>query len=184
MAITVNAQAYVNSLEGLMKPRLDQAVALALVDTAKSSIVQAAKTISQRTGLRSGTVKERIFYDHVAVGDYRVFVKSSRRPIKLIEFPVTQTRAGVRTRAWGKEQVLKSAFIANMPSGGRGVFRRTGKFGRRGKPYLERIEALWGPTIAGTFAKPEVQRVIADVMKARLQNALTRRMAAAARRRS
>jgi hypothetical protein len=176
VGITVNATAYVNSLTGLMRPKLDQAVALALVDTAKSAIVKAASVIARRTGLKSATVKERIFYDRVAVGDYEVFLKSSRRAIPLIDFPVSQTRAGVSTRAWGKSQAIKHAFIATMRSGHRGVYRRTST-GRLP------IRELWGPHIAGTFATPEVQAVISAAMKARLQSALARRMASAARRR-
>jgi hypothetical protein len=70
-----------------------------------------------------------------------------------------------------------------MPSGHRGVFRRTGRYGRRGKPYLERIKELWGPTIYGTFATPDVQSVIRATMKARLKTALARRIASEQRRR-
>jgi minor tail protein Z (GPZ) len=184
VGITVNAEAFVNSLQGLQKPKLDQAVALALVDTAKTAISKAGSLIARRTGLKSAVVKERIFYDRVDVGDYQVVVRSSRRAIPLIEFPVSQTRSGVSTGAWGKRQTIAHAFIATMPrSGHTGVFRRTGKFGRRGKPYLERIKELWGPTIAGTFATPEVQATISAAMLARLQSALARRMASAARRR-
>jgi hypothetical protein len=177
VGITVNAQAFINSLQGLQPPRLDQAVALALVDTAKTAIVKAGSVIARRTGLKSAVVKERIFYDRVDVGDYEVRVKSSRRAIPLIDFPVSQTRAGVSTRAWGKSQVIRHAFIATMPrSGHRGVFRRSGS-------ARLPIKQLWGPNIAGTFATPEVQTVISDAMKARLQSALARRMASAARRR-
>lgn len=177
VGITVHAEAFVNSLSGLQPPKLDQAVALALVDTAKSAIVKAASVIARRTGLRSGTVKERIFYDRVAVGDYEVTVKSSKRPIPLIEFPVRQTGSGVSTRAWGKGQTIRGAFIATMRNGHTGVFRRVG---RARLP----IKELWGPTIGGTFAVPEVQGVIGDTMRARLQKALARRMASAARRRN
>lgn len=174
--ITVNAEAFINSLRGLARPKLDEAVALALVDTAKTAIVKAAGLIARRTGLKSAIVKQRIFYDRVAVGDYEARVKSSKRAIPLIEFPVSQTGAGVRTRAWGKQQVLKSAFIATMRSGHTGVYRRD-------RASRLPISELWGPTIGGTFATPEVQAAIAAVAKARLQSALARRMASAARRR-
>src|SRR5262245_55228908 len=165
----VNATAYVNSLTQLARPKLDQAVALALVDTAKSAIVQATKAIAARTGLRSGTVKERIFYDRVNVGDYEARVKSSKRPIALKEFPGTrQVASGVQTRAWGKAQVIKSGFI--IERFGRNFYRRKG---RSRFPLTK----LWGPTIGGTFAKPEVQSVVGATMQERLQKSLSRRMA-------
>jgi hypothetical protein len=176
IGITVNAEAYVNSLTQLARPKLDQAVALALVDTAKSAISKAGTLIARRTGLKSSLVKGRLSYDHVAPGDYEVRVKSSRKAIPLIEFPVSRTRAGVSTRAWGKSHVIRHAFIATMRSGHTGVFRRVG---RSRLPIRE----LWGPHIWGTFAQPEVQAEISKVMRERLQKALGRRMASAVRRR-
>src|SRR5690348_10480463 len=140
VGITVNAEAYINSLGSLQRPKLDQAVALALVDTAKSAIVKAASVIARRTGLKSATVKDRMFYDRVDVGDYEVRVKSSKKAIPLIEFPVRQTGVGVSTRAWGKNQVIRHAFIATMRNGHTGVFRRVG-------PARLPIRELWGPTI-------------------------------------
>jgi hypothetical protein len=174
VSLTVNAVGYVNSLESIKKPQLDKIVALALVDTAKSAKAKAASVIAKHTGLRVGVVKTRIFNDHVAVGDYEVAVRSSRKPIPLIEFPTTQTATGVSTRAWGKQQIIQHAFIATMKSGHRGAFRR------ETKSRLP-IKELWGPTIFGTFATKEVQSVISDTMKARLQTSLARRMAAASR---
>ena len=174
ISLTVNAEAYVNSLKSLQKPQLDKVVALALVDTAKSAKSKAASLIAKRTGLKVATVKTRIFQDHVAIGDYEVAVRSSRKPIPLIEFPTTQTATGVSTRAWGKQQIIAHAFIATMKSGHRGAFRR------ETKSRLP-IKELWGPTIYGTFKTKEVQAVISDTMKARLQTSLARRMAAASR---
>ena len=174
VSITVNAEAYVNSLQSIQKPQLDRIVALALVDTAKSAQSKAASLIAKRTGLKVGTVKPRIFYDHVAPGDYEVAVRSSRKAIPLIEFPTRQVATGVSTRAWGKQQIIQHAFIATMKSGHTGVFRR------HTKSRLP-IEELWGPTIYGTFKTKEVQAVISDTMKARLQTSLARRMASAAR---
>ena len=150
VSITVNAEAYVNSLQSIQKPQLDRIVALALVDTAKSAQSKAASLIAKRTGLKVGTVKPRIFYDHVAPGDYEVAVRSSRKAIPLIEFPTRQVATGVSTRAWGKQQIIQHAFIATMKSGHTGVFRR------HTKSRLP-IEELWGPTIYGTFKTKEVQ---------------------------
>jgi len=175
--IEVNSRDFQRTLSQLQKPKLDEVVAKALADTAKSAKVKAAAVIARRTGLKSAVVKERIFYDRVDPGEYEVQVKSSRRPIALIEFPVMQTATGVSTRAWGKVTLIKHAFIAKMKSGHTGVFRRVGK-------SRLPIEQMWGPTIGGTFAKPEVQAVIAKTMRERLSKSLARRMAAAVRRKN
>src|SRR6185369_6253319 len=89
--ITVDAVGYVNSLGAIAKPKLDHIVALALVDTAKAAKVKASAVIAKRTGLKSAVVKSRIYYDRVDDGEYEVQVRSSKRPIALIEFPVHQT---------------------------------------------------------------------------------------------
>jgi Prophage minor tail protein Z (GPZ) len=176
--ITVNASAYVNSLGAIAKPKLDHIVALALVDTAKSAKVKAAAVIAKRTGLKSALVKDRIYYPRVNDGEYEVQVKSSKRPIPLIDFPnVMQTGTGVSTRAWGKTQLIRHAFIATMKNGHTGVYRR------KTKARLP-IEQLWGPTIGGTFATKEVQAVVAKTMQERLSKSLARRMAAAVRRKN
>lgn len=174
---TFDATVFLGHLGPLGKPGLDQSVALALVDTAKSGMAKAAQLIAKRTGLKSGIVKARLNYDTVRVGDYQVTIRSSRKPIPLYDFPGTaQAGAGVRTRAWGKSQVVRSAFIANMRSGHRGAYRR------RGRSRLP-IKELWGPTIYGTFATPEVQSLIRTNLQDRLKAALLRRLAAAQRRR-
>ena len=46
VGITVNAEAYVDSLTSIAKPKLDKIVALALVDTAKSAQSKAASLIA------------------------------------------------------------------------------------------------------------------------------------------
>ena len=169
-----HAEGFVNSLGELGRPKLDKSVALALVDTANAAKTKGAQLIAKRTGLRSGTVKERIYYQRVPVGQYYVEVKSSRRPIALIDFPsARQTGAGVQVNVWGKSQLLRNAFITSS-AGGRQVYRR------RGRSRLP-IRKLWGPTIYGTFATAEVQAVIRKTMQQRLQTALARRIASAQR---
>lgn len=175
--VSFDATVFLGHLGALGRPQLDQTVALALADTAKSTITKAAQLIAKRTGLRSATVKARLSYDSIRVGHYQATIRSSRRPIPLYDFPGTaQTSTGVRTRAWGKTQVIRSAFIATMRSGHVGAYRR------RGRSRLP-IKQLWGPTIYGTFATPQVQGLIRKTMQDRLRASLLRRLAAAQRRR-
>jgi hypothetical protein len=173
---TFDATVFLGNLEALAPPKSDPAIALALVDTAKSGIAKASSLIAKRTGLRSAVVKSRLSYDSVRVGDYQVTIRSSRKPIPLYDFPGTaQTASGVRTRAWGRSQVLGSAFVATMRTGHRGAFRR------RGRTRLP-IRELWGPTIYGTFRTSEVQGLIRTTLQDRLRVSLLRRLAAAQRR--
>lgn len=174
VSITIDSRRFTGKLANLVRPALDNAVALSLVDTAKTGIVQASKAIRARTGIKTGVIKDRIFYDPVNTGDYRVYVKSSTEPVPLRDFPGTrQTSTGIQTRAWGKQQIIPHGFTVER-FGGHAYVRK----GRQRFP----IKKLFGPHIGGTFALRDVQGVVGDAMTVRLQKALARRMAAAARR--
>lgn len=176
--ITIDAEVFLERITALQPPRLDKAVALGLVDTAKSAQSKAASLIAKRVGMKVAVVKSRIYYDQVRQGDRQVVIRSSRKPIPLIEFRgARETGAGVRVNVWGRSQIIQGAFIATMRTGHRGVFRRVSS---RRLP----IKELWGPTIHGTFATPEVRQVIRDTARTRLKAALLRRIAAEQRRRS
>jgi len=79
------------------------------------------------------------------------------------------------------------AFIATMPQGHRGVFKRTGRFGSRpskrgGKPVLrESIGELFGPSLVNVFVKflelgsARALEVFNSTLKHEIDRALSRR---------
>lgn len=176
--VSIDAEVFLDQITALQPPRLDKAVALALVDTAKNAIIKAASLIAKRTGLKRDTAKSKISYDKVRNGDRQVIIRSSRRPISLIEFPSTQQMSsGVMTKAWGPLKLIQGAFTATMPrTGHRDIYKRVG---RKRLP----IKKFWGPTIHGTFATPEVRKVIETTAKQQLKKNLLRRIKAEQRRR-
>ena len=91
----------------------------------KAASIRAAMKITRATHTRQTAV---------------IRVRGARTPI--INFSARQTRQGVRVKI-RQSKLIRGAFIATMPSGHRGVFWRSGKFGRRGNPKLERIEQLY-----------------------------------------
>jgi hypothetical protein len=166
------------ALTALVPPKLDRAVALSLVDTAKSATAKAASAIARHTGLRAGTVKAKIFYDPVRVGQYETYLRSSRKLIPLIDYRGRQTARGARAaKPYGKAQVFANAFIATMPSGHRGIFRR-----RTGAGRLP-IREMMGPGIWHTFNQPDVQNTVTATIKQRLPISLARRIRSEGRRR-
>jgi hypothetical protein len=178
LSVNVDTTALDAALSGLTRPRLDAPVAKALSDTLKNAKTKASSLIAKRTGLKSTTVvRPRILTDYVKPGDYQARIRSSRKPIPLIDFRSTrQVASGVSTRAWGKPQVLRSAFVATMPTGHRGVYRRSKGVGRLP------IDQQWGPTIAGTFATPDVATLIEATIKQRIDFNLRRRIRSELRR--
>ena len=178
LSVTVDTRELELALSQLQRPKLDKAVALALSDTQKNTKTKAAAAIAKHMAVRSGTVKPRILTPFVREGQYTAIIQSSRKPIALSDFPSTRQNArGVYTRAWGKPQTIAHAFIATMKSGHRGAFIRTGN-------HRLPIKQLWGPTVAGTFATPDVATIILKTMRERVRFNLIRRLRAQVRRRA
>src|SRR5918912_4444345 len=86
---------------------------------------------------------------------WKLFVQG--RPVPVAMFPHldtrrTRSRDGVLVRfGTGGTQRLRSAFVARMKSGHVGVFRRDGRFGRRGNPKLERISELFSSRLPKNY---------------------------------
>ena len=104
LTVNVDTRALDAALAALGRPQLDVAVAKALADTAKNAMVKAVSLIARRTGLKSATVRPRRSPPTMSASVIiTTHIRSSRRPIPLIDFPSTrQTATGVATRAWGR----------------------------------------------------------------------------------
>ena len=100
-----------------------------------------------------------------------VRVRGRRTP--LIDFSARQTRVGVSVRIRARK-VVKGAFIATMPSGHRGVFRRTGKFGLRGNPKRERIAELKTLSVPQALEQEQVLVLLKEFALARYELELKR----------
>jgi Prophage minor tail protein Z (GPZ) len=170
LTVSFDWKPFIAATNALKRPGLDRAVALTLVDTAKAANSKAASAIAKHTGLRVARVKQNLFYDKVRVGEYQVHLRATTRLIPLIEFGARPNRQGVRaSKPWGRAQTFQSAFIATMPSGHRGVFRRVGK---KRLP----IKEMMGSSIHGSFAQPYVREIVTRTVKERLPILLARRV--------
>lgn len=179
LTIEFDWTAFQNAISALARPKLDRAVALALVDTAKGANGKAASAIAKHTALRVGDVKPKLRYDYVKPGEFKTNLYSSVRRISMIHFNARQTGAGVRVRKpWGRTQVLQGAFIAKGRNANTHVFRRVKGAGRLP------IERMLGPSIHGTYAQPSVQGIVTREVRARLPKMLARRIKAEMRRRT
>lgn len=75
--------------------------------------------------------------------------KVSGTPMPVAKFPFFQASHGVTVSInRGKSTQIAHAFQARMKNNHLGVFLRSGKFGRRGNPKLERIQELWTSRIS------------------------------------
>jgi hypothetical protein len=176
ITVEFRTEDFLGTIAALKPPKADQAIAVALRQTANNGKVRATGMIAKHMSVPSRVVREFIHTDFVAVGTYVTRIRCSRRPVPLAAFPFTQTREGIQTKAWGKAQVLKSAFAATMKSGHRGIYRRLPGAGRLP------IQQLWGPTVYGTFLTPDVRTGIEARLREQLPRNLARQLQSAVRR--
>lgn len=135
---------------------VDEANVAALNKAAVSTRAEAVRILRERyPGFKAAAIRAAMkiikatYSKPVAI----IRVKGARTP--LISFGARQTKRGVSVKVRTKK-FIKGAFIATMPSGHKGVFWRTGKFGRRGNPKLERIEQLHSLSVPQALETQEV----------------------------
>lgn len=135
-----------------LKERAPFAIARALNKTADSATARMIRFISADTGVKQkdlrGTTKRNraIWSSQATPGNQTVKVYANTERIPLYDFGARQTRRGVTAKLGPSRKLYPSTFIATMPSGHRGAWKRTGS---RRLPITE----LHGPSIAHVWQK-------------------------------
>lgn len=146
-----------NQVEQVLKeiPRaLPRVMSRSLNRTAQQARTEVSRSLSRRIGLRVKDVRSRVILQKASYSNWRSAVKISGKRLPLIRFKPKQTRTGV-TYKFGRSRILvHHAFLATMPSGHTGVFRRktTARL-----PITE----LRGPSLGQVFtdAQAEANRI-------------------------
>jgi hypothetical protein len=104
---------------------------------------------------------------------WRMDVSGALVPVYAL--PHRQTRKGVTVEInVGKRTLIKGAFLATMKSGHRGVFMRTGEFGRRGNPKLEKIKEAFTTKVSDVFRDAGFIPAVQAKAQARFTSAFAR----------
>lgn len=110
--------------------------------TAKRVRTSMQRAVRKRMGLLLRNVSKRVDLRPARINPVRATFHVDRMPVPLSEFNATQLkRAGTRVKIGGRTKTFKGAFIATMPTGHEGVFRR------RTKRRLP-IRQMFGPSVA------------------------------------
>jgi hypothetical protein len=108
------------------------ATASAINKVTTQARTQASRNIARTYGLPASAVKKSLYVSPRAnFRSITAAIKAEGVNLPLIVFSARQTRAGVTVRVKGGRQLVRSAFIATMKSGHRGVFGR-GRYGQQG----------------------------------------------------
>jgi hypothetical protein len=134
--------AQVRGITERMRSLVDQAHVAACNRVANSVRAQAVRFVRERyPGFKAAAIRATMQIIRATYTKPTAIVRVRGKRSPLIAFSARQTRTGVSVRV-RQRKTIRTAFIATMPSGHRGVFKRTGRFGRRGNPKLEKIAQL------------------------------------------
>jgi hypothetical protein len=98
------------------------------------------RTLVTDVGLTEDVIERSFFTTSASTEAPAYVLQITERGIPAYAFGGEQTATGVDIR--GGRVSIRSAFLATMKSGHVGFFKRTGRFGRRGNPRLERIDEV------------------------------------------
>jgi hypothetical protein len=133
----------------------------AINKSAVSVRAKAAQIIRRRyPGFKAAEIKKSMVIVRATRSHPTAKIRVRGRRTPLIAFGAKQTRRGVSVRITTRK-IVRGAFIATMKSGHRGVFWRSGEFGRRGNQKLERIEHLTSLSVPQTIE----QEVVLDGLR-------------------
>jgi hypothetical protein len=135
MSVTTDVTWDAKGLQALRPGRLDRAVARALSKAGSTALrdmrSEASKRIRQRKRLKAGVVSRAFRLRRprkTTIDGQEWALDVSGKPVSLTAYPHRQTKAGVSVEInRGKRTLIKSAFVATMESGKRGVWLRMGK---------------------------------------------------------
>lgn len=147
-----------------------RAAAVALNRTATTVRKEATKKLKDVVGTElglgaSGLKKSiRMYRASARAGRLLARLVPSGRHLPLINFKARKTKKGVTHSAWGRRQLAKGAFIAKMPGGHKGVYRRLdSRYAKRhtqGRPETSSpnlpIKEMFGPSLPREFVNKRV----------------------------
>ena len=146
LAIEVDNKMVLKALKAYPK-KAERASVRALNRAGKSGKSLLTRKIAKNMGLTVGDISRAISVRRATPTLFCVILRASLKRIPLFKFGAKATKRGVSYRAGSKRTKLAGAFIARMPTGHTGVFKRRLAVGRL--PITE----LLGPSIGHVFLK-------------------------------
>jgi len=135
------------------------------------------RSIAQEMGLKQKVVRDGLRVVRANRRTLTSIVVATGQAIGLINFRAHKMGAGVLVTIRGERTLFKGAFIATMPGGHRGVFRRRNFsdgfikkriFGnRKANLHSVKIRELWGPSIPDTMAQTNIYKALERVVDVR-----------------
>lgn len=154
-----------------------RALNAAINRTGDAGVVQVKKSLREATDVKADRLNKALAISRSSFENLRYVVKASGRPLPLAYFDVRQGKRGVSARAWGRRTLFRGTFLATMPSGHMGVFRRSRtevrrvkRYDKRGRVYYSQLPIieLAGPSIPRAMTQAAVVQAFENLVKERL----------------
>jgi len=157
-------------LSKIQQEVIPKAARSALNKTATQLTTNAARSISQKTGMKVGQVKKHLLKIRAQANRLQAEVIAKRYAPNLIEYmtaaqikqAMQRKGQGIKAKAWRKTKVYRGSFV------GRG--KNSGKLlvlARRSSASNAKLKALSGPSVPRTFIEKEINRALRDVVRTR-----------------
>jgi len=181
VSISDNIKEVQRGLSKFQKRAMPKAVTRSINDVARKTLTQSRREVAKEMGVVQKALKKSFRLKRATFKKPTSWLFCQGKPIKLINFKNTRAlKKGVKSKAYGENKFYPGAFIATMPGGHKGVFKR-GKVGsyaqrkRRGKGLVRiksgpnqgqsyakalPIKELYGPSAPTTMADSRIQRLI------------------------
>ena len=163
------------------KKAIGRATTRAINKVAKIAEKQAVRELSADIGISQRNVRKYLRRDTASINSQEASIRARGKRLSLLDLGARQIgkrnnrrdasgqfkagrvvgRGGVRYKGQGgARRFIPGAFIADMPNGGRGVFRRRG---------VERlpIDKMQGPSVPYVFMRNKIQRAIDQAVRTR-----------------
>lgn len=169
LRVTIDHSALDRALSQLHGRDFQRAAVQAVNQTARQGMTSVSRAIAKESGAKVGRVKRSMWFQPARPERLTAEISVSGRPIPLAEFRAKQTRRGVTANAWGRRKLYKGTFLATMPSGHTGVWKR------KNETRLP-IEELFGPSFPQIFGEGRVRDEFERTVGERLQVNLARQV--------
>lgn len=144
---------------------IPRVTARALNKTGRDVARQAAKPLAAQIGIKQSALAKAIRIAGAKVRDLRVILTPiGIRAVNLIEYGARKAKTGVRATAWGTRKLYTGAFIIKSPTS-----RKRIVIARRRTPGPKggKTKAIYGPSIPPEFARPQFNRTLKKLGRAR-----------------
>lgn len=161
VTVKVDADQVRRALDGLSEATSRRAIVRSLNRAITAGNTEAGRVVREELNLKLSAVKEAVSV-RKASSSLTASIIIAPKPVPLIDYAARQTKPGVtvKVKRQGGRTLVRSAFIAAMKSGHRGVFTRTSKSGQVSKRLP--IRELFSTSVRQLFKRASAVKRVGD----------------------